>query len=177
MSIAPDRATWLMLSSYIKLVEKYSRNQANKEEVLAEKSELEDLINNLTNDESYLTSFFKYISSASVSEMNFDVRVFERAIDELPPPPHAELDLNKPLELWKRYLEFTRDELKRAIEESGGGVSAVQQLAAHVASEVHAYLEAVRLLELQREVDIKNNPSQEKEINRRYRKAIDALKE
>jgi hypothetical protein len=173
----PDRATSITFKEYMRTLEEYSRDASLRNKVLADKRQLEHFIDSLNSSESYVRKFFQYISSASVSELNFDARMFQRVIDDLPPFLHKEPELDKPLELWKRYLETTRDEMKRAIDEKGDGRSAAQQRAFQVASEVQAYLEAVRLLEERCEEDVKNHPTEEREIRRRYRQAIDALKD
>jgi hypothetical protein len=107
--------------------------------------------------------------------LSFDVRVFERTISDLPESLGSEPEFDEPLKRWKTYLETTKEELNRAIADKGGVVSAAQKRASEIASEVQVYIEAVRLLEEQCETDIKNHPTQEKEIRRRYRQAIDAL--
>jgi hypothetical protein len=55
--------------------------------------------------------------------------------------------------------------------------TAAQQQAAQIKAQVQMSLEAIRLLEEQCEEDVKKYPQHEKEIRRRYRKAIDALME
>jgi hypothetical protein len=177
MPYPPDQATSMTFREYRNLLGKYAKDSTLLDKLLEEKSDLEDFIHNLNTGDDYLQEFFRYVSQASVSELNFDVRQYQRIIDDLPQSIHSDPELNKPLVEWKCYLERTRDELKQAIGEKGGGVSPAQQRAAQIACNVQTYLEAVRLLEEQCEADVKNHPTQEKEIRRRYRKAIEALED
>jgi len=162
---------------YVQRLEQFANDPTLRDRVLKDKSQLEKLISDLNSHDAYITKFYNYVAKASISELNFDVRQYQRTIDDLPPSLHSDPEFNKPLVDWKRYLERMRDELKEAIVDKGGGVSPAHKRAAAIASDVQTYLEAVRLLEEQCEKDVMSHPTQEKEIRRRYRKSIDALSE
>jgi hypothetical protein len=181
MPYPPDKVTTNQFKDYRKLLDAYATDPSLRQEVLSAKALCERFIDNLETHRSYIDAVFHYVSKASVSELNYDLRIYQRTIDDLPDSIHSDPELNKPLVQWKRYLERIQDELKQALkqalEEKGGEVSPAQKRAAEVVSDVKVYLEAVRLLEEQCEIDVKNHPRREKEIRRRYRKAIDALNE
>lgn len=175
MPYPPDQISTNELAEYRKMLAAYANDPSLRSKVLEAKSECEYFIGNLENSQEYLNRFFKYISSAQPAELKFDLRVYERAIADLPPSIHSDPDLNTPLVRWKRYLERTRDEITEALADRQPALSQAHAKAAQVASDITEYLEAVRLLEEQCERDCRNHPSQEPEIRRRYRKAIDAL--
>ena len=175
MPYPPDQVTTNSLDSYRKLLAAYGNDASLQPKVLEEKELCERFINNLGTQRGYVQKFFEYLSTASAAEMNYDLRVYERIIADLPASLHADAVLNNPLVQWKRYLERTRDEIKDALAAKQPALTPAQAKAAQVASDVTAYLEAVRLLEQHCETDCQNHPNQEVEIRRRYRKAIDAL--
>lgn len=125
----------------------------------------------------YFPQNFLDLEEISINELKITIRAFNRYINDIP----TDIDLPEykiPYIKWRKFLDTCIQEMECALTEKGGNhLSEAQQKAAHVASQVQVYLDAVRLLEDQCEEDVKNHPNQEAEIRRRYRRAIDALKD
>ena len=126
--------------------------------------------------EEFQKGAFAYFERATVQELEFNLRNYQREITAMDMTVSADSSLQAPINIAKKFFEDVVEDIKSAILSKGGNTVAQQQ-AARVASQVQTYLEAVRLLEEQCETDVRDHPMQTEEIRRRYRKAIDALKE
>jgi chromosome segregation ATPase len=120
---------------------------------------------------------FEYLEGASANELQFDLRAYQREIDSLPATLNLDASLVRPVSSWRKFLETVMEDVREALAGKGGQISPAQKLASQTAQQVHVYLETVRLLEQQCEDAVKKCPNHEAEIRRRYRKAIDALKD
>lgn len=121
--------------------------------------------------------FISVVHKVTTAGLKRELRRFGQYMSRLP----TDLDMpqhEEPFRAWRRSLDYLVAEIKYIIEEERGEqVSEAQKHAARVATQVQAYLETVRLLEERCEADVRTHPQQETEIRRRYRQAIDAIKD
>src|SRR6185503_9334773 len=103
MPYPPNRVTTNEFNGYRKLLEAYANDPSLRQEVLSKKADSEHYIDNLETHHSYIDNCFHYLSKASLSELNYDVRVYQRMIDDLPDSIHSDPELNKPLVYRKTY--------------------------------------------------------------------------
>jgi hypothetical protein len=121
----------------------------------------------------------QYLHQYSTTTLKRDLRMYNKWLAKLPSNLTVTAEEDQPFRYWRKFLEAFRDATTEELNERNdpAPLSPAEQQVAIIASQVQSYLDTVKLLEERCEQDIKQNPGEQAEIRRRYRKAIDALKD